>query len=66
MGHTDKRYSAFKFKLKINKRNHSLGSSNGRRSGKERRKTSHKKYFLEGGLERRSWKERRKYWYMTS
>jgi hypothetical protein len=65
MGHTNKRYSAFKYKLRINKRNPSVGSGNDRRSGKERRKTSLKKYFLEGGLERRSWKERRKYWYMT-
>ena len=38
---------------------------NDRRSGKDRREASSKKYFLEGGLERRSWKERRNYWYMT-
>ncbi len=65
MNHKDKRYSAFKFKLKIDKRNSSVGSVKDRRSGKDRRKTSHKKYFHEGGLERRSWKERRKYWYLT-
>ena len=65
MSHIDKRYAAFKFKLIINKRNLGACFSNGRRSGKERRKTTHRKYFLEGGFERRSWKERRKYWYMT-
>lgn len=65
MSHIDKRYAAFKFKLIINKRNLGDYYCNGRRSGKERRKTSHKKYFLEDGIERRSWNERRKYWYMT-
>jgi len=65
MDHKGKKYPTFKFKLKIDKRNSSVGFVKDRRSGKERRKTSHKKYFLEGGLERRSWKERRKYWYLT-
>ena len=54
MSHIDKRYAAFKFKLIINKRDFGNYSCNGRRSGKERRKTSHKKYFLEDGIERRS------------
>ena len=65
MDNKDKTYTTFKFKLKIDKRNNSLGFVEDCRSGKERRKTSNKKYFLEGGLERRSWKERRKYWYLT-
>jgi hypothetical protein len=41
------------------------GSSRDRRSGHDRRKCLNPKYFLENGCERRSWKERRKYWYMT-
>ena len=65
MNYKGKRYSVFKFKLRINKINPGFDSGNGRRSGNDRRKTSHKEYFLEGGLERRSWKERRKYWYIT-
>ena len=36
-----------------------------RRSGVDRRKTSNHDYFLNGGIERRSWHERRKLWYMT-
>jgi hypothetical protein len=36
-----------------------------RRSGQDRRKCSNPNYFLNNGVERRSWKERRKYWYMT-
>ena len=39
--------------------------SNDRRSGGDRRKVASKEYFLQGGLERRSWGERRKYWYLT-
>ena len=46
-------------------KNNIVGSDQGRRSGKDRRKLSGKKYFLDGGLERRSWKERRKNWHMT-
>ena len=65
MSYIDKGYLTFKFKLRLNKRNISVGSGGDRRSGKERRKSSHKKYFLEGGLEKRSWRERRKYWYLT-
>lgn len=60
MGNRDKRYSAIKLKLRIYNRNTIVGSGDGRRSGKDRRKISTKTYFLEGGLERRSWKERRK------
>jgi hypothetical protein len=59
----DKRYSTLKFRI-INE-NTIDGFGNGRRSGKDRRKISTKKYFFEGGLERRSWKERRKNWFMT-
>lgn len=55
--------SAIKFRI-IDK-NTIDGFGNGRRSGKDRRKISTKKYFLRGGLERRSWKDRRKSWYMT-
>jgi len=36
-----------------------------RRSGKDRRRSYSRGYFLDGGIERRSWKERRYYWYMT-
>ena len=41
------------------------GSISGRRSGNDRRKKLTLKYFIKGGFERRSWKERRKYWYLT-
>jgi hypothetical protein len=36
-----------------------------RRSGYDRRKIYNAAYFLDGGVERRSWKERRFFWYMT-
>jgi hypothetical protein len=36
-----------------------------RRSGVDRRQTFDNRYFLKGGVERRSWKERRYLWYMT-
>ena len=36
-----------------------------RRSGKDRRKSGDINYFLNGGIERRSWRERRFLWYMT-
>ena len=36
-----------------------------RRSGYDRRKIYNAVYFLNGGVERRSWKERRFFWYMT-
>jgi len=36
-----------------------------RRSGKDRRRSCDTHYFLNGGIERRSWKERRFLWYMT-
>ena len=36
-----------------------------RRSGIDRRKSKNPNYFLNGGVERRSWHERRKLWYMT-
>ncbi|MGD9057042.1 MAG: hypothetical protein PVG40_00355 [Desulfobacterales bacterium] len=36
-----------------------------RRSEVDRRQLSDNRYFLEGGVERRSWKERRYLWYMT-
>jgi len=61
----DKRYLTFKLKLKICSKKNNNGSGNDRRSGKDRRQTSTKQYFLEGGIERRNWKERRNYWYMT-
>jgi hypothetical protein len=60
----DKGYSTFKLKLGISVKNNN-NSGNGRRSGKDRRKTSPKQYFIGGGLERRNWKERRNYWYIT-
>jgi hypothetical protein len=36
-----------------------------RRSGNDRRKIHSAAYFLNGGVERRTWKERRFFWYMT-
>ena len=36
-----------------------------RRSGVDRRQSLDNSYFLEGGIERRSWRERRFLWYMT-
>jgi hypothetical protein len=36
-----------------------------RRSGEDRRKSLDPNYFLNGGIERRSWQERRFLWYMT-
>ncbi|MGD8666925.1 MAG: hypothetical protein PVI38_16560 [Desulfobacterales bacterium] len=36
-----------------------------RRSGVDRRQSFDNRYFLNGGVERRSWKERRYLWYMT-
>jgi len=36
-----------------------------RRSGKDRRRSNSRDYFLHGGIERRSWRERRYCWYMT-
>jgi len=36
-----------------------------RRSGNDRRTIYSAAYFLNGGIERRSWKERRFFWYMT-
>ena len=36
-----------------------------RRTGVDRRQSFDNRYFLEGGVERRSWKERRYLWYMT-
>jgi hypothetical protein len=36
-----------------------------RRSEVDRRQSFDNRYFLEGGVERRSWKERRYLWYMT-
>jgi hypothetical protein len=48
------------------KKNASLKhSATDRRSGKDRRKSCDPSYFLNGGIERRSWQERRFLWYMT-
>ena len=63
MGKRVKKKSAIKFRIINENTIDNLG--NGRRSGMDRRNTSPKKYFLEGGFERRSWKERRKNWYIT-
>ena len=64
MDNTDNGYSTNKLKLRVNDKNDIVGSGKGRRSGKDRRKLSRKKYFIDGGLERRDWKERRKNWYI--
>jgi hypothetical protein len=56
-----------KYLNKSNKteKNFSSGFANDRRSGQDRRKCSNPNYLLNNGVERRSWKERRKYWYIT-
>jgi hypothetical protein len=64
MDNTDNGYSTKKLILRVNDQNDIVGSGKGRRSGKDRRKLSRKKYFIDGGLERRGWKERRKNWYI--
>jgi hypothetical protein len=46
-------------------RKHLKGPVADRRSGNDRRKVYSSAYFLNGGVERRSWKERRFFWYMT-
>ena len=63
MGKRNDKHPPFKFGIITE--NTAGGVVNGRRSGRDRRKVSTKKYFLKGGVERRSWKERRKRWYMT-
>ena len=65
MDDIEDRYSSFKLTIRLSKKNTKDGSGNDRRCGKDRREKSTKKYFLRGGFERRSWKERRNYWYMT-
>ena len=65
MDNTENGYSTNKLKLRVNNTNDIVGSGKGRRSGTDRRKLSRKNYFLDGGLERRSWKERRKNWLIT-
>ena len=65
MDNTDNGYSTNKLILRVNNKNDIVGSGKGRRSGTDRRRLSRKKYFLDGGLERRSWKERRKNWLIT-
>ena len=50
----------------IRKKNFPRKNSNpDRRSEIDRRKSNNREYFSLGGLERRSWRERRKLWYMT-
>ena len=58
-------YSTHKAEYKIINRNIMDGFAGGRRSGEDRRKESKREYFINGGIERRSWKERRTCWYMT-
>lgn len=48
-----------------NNNKHPRGPTADRRSGNDRRKIYNAVHFLNGGTERRSWKERRFFWYMT-
>jgi len=52
-------------KSKKIEKNFADGIGRDRRSGQDRRKCSNPNYLLNKGVERRSWKERRKYWYIT-
>ncbi len=61
----NKKESSPKFKLRWRNKGAIGNSGNGRRSGEERRKGQSKKYFFDGGNERRSWTERRNPWYQT-
>lgn len=61
----NKKESSHKFKLRWQNKGAIGNSGQGRRSGDERRKGQSKKYFSDGGIERRSWMERRKLWYQT-
>ena len=61
----NKKESSPKFKLRWRNKGFMGNSGKGRRSGEERRKGQSKKYFFDGGIERRSWTERRNLWYQT-
>jgi hypothetical protein len=53
------------FVVKRKKNSTRKNSNPDRRSGVDRRKSNNSDYFSLGGIERRSWRERRKLWYMT-
>jgi hypothetical protein len=57
--------SLYPNKSKINADRLLKSMNSDRRCGKDRRKSYNRDYFLHGGVERRSWKERRYFWYMT-
>ena len=65
MANNVKVYPIHKPDYRIINKNILDGCAGGRRSGEDRRKKSSREYFVKGGIERRSWKERRMYWYMT-
>ena len=62
-----KRQRIYLFTMQKNKKNNNTVNAcrKDRRSGQDRRKSCDPHYFERCGLERRSWKERRYYWYMT-
>jgi len=67
MNHPDKKKLISLYPNKSEKNTSQLLKSidSDRRSGKDRRRSYSRDYFLHGGIERRSWKERRYFWYMT-
>ena len=67
MNHPDKKepFNLYPNKSKRNTDQLLKSISSGRRSGKDRRISYNHDYFLHGGIERRNWKERRFFWYMT-
>ena len=65
MSINNKKESSHKFKLRWRNKGTIGDSGKDRRSGEERRKGQSKKYFSDGGIERRSWTERRNLWYQT-
>ena len=65
MNTKNKKESSHEFKLVRKNKGAKGNSGRGRRSGEERRRGQSKKYFSDGGKERRSWAERRNLWYRT-
>ena len=65
MSTKNKKESSLKFKHRTSNKGAIDNSRKDRRSGDERRKAQSNKYFIDGGVERRSWAERRNLWYLT-
>ena len=62
----DRKKASSILKLKAVNRSQIYNPDDSRRSAQDRRKSANRQYFLDGGVERRSWKERRFIWYMTA